>query len=362
MNNAKNFPCPACGANVSFDIDSGGFKCPYCDSEFTAEQIREIYGEQSGGVTDDPHDPAVTEPDVSQAELDAFSGATAMYTCANCGAAVMTDSTTSATLCHYCRAPVVLAGRVSGKYRPSMLIPFKYKEIQAKAEFGKFVKKRWFLPRGFRYAALSEIRGVYIPYWTADCGVAGRIVANCENVRVWRTGNTEHTEHKIYSVIRGGSMNFKRIPADASKKADDSLMENLEPFDDSRAVKFDMSYLAGMVAERYDVEKEDVSPHIQGRATSSAKQELRADITGYSSVNITSTNLSVRDMKWEHMLFPIWFLAYDFGGRTYQFAMNGQTGKFAGDLPVDKVKATLFGVGLFVLCTVLGFAAGILLG
>lgn len=362
MSSAKNFPCPSCGANVSFDIDSGGFKCPYCDSEFTAEQLKEIYGELSGGAETDTRDTVVSEPDVSQADMDAFSGTNALYTCGNCGAAVITDSVTSATSCHYCHSPVVLQGRVSGKYRPSLLIPFKYKEARAKQAFAGFVKKRIFLPTGFRDAALTEVRGLYVPYWTADCNLDGQIIANCEKRSVRTSGNTETTTHRVYSVVRGGELNFNRIPADASKKADDTLMENLEPFDSGAAVKFDMSYLAGMIAERYDVEKEEVSPHVQERAKKAATDRLRSDISGYNSVNVVGNTLAVRDIKWEHMLFPLWFLSYSFKDRQYQFAMNGQTGKFAGNLPVDKAKAALFGLLLTLLFAVAGLVAGIIYG
>ena len=46
-------------------------------------------------------------------------------------------------------------------------------------------------------------------------------------------------------------------------------------------------------------------------------------------------------------MMPMWLLNVKYDNKNYKFAMNGQTGKFVGDLPVDKGKMWGFGVGLF---------------
>jgi hypothetical protein len=51
-----------------------------------------------------------------------------------------------------------------------------------------------------------------------------------------------------------------------------------------------------------------------------------------SSVNIESGRVS-------YTLLPVWILNTKYNDENYQFIMNGQTGKFAGRLPVDKGKA-----------------------
>ena len=45
-------------------------------------------------------------------------------------------------------------------------------------------------------------------------------------------------------------------------------------------------------------------------------------------------------------LFPVWLLSTSWRGENYLFAMNGQTGKFVGDLPVDKGAARKWMLGL----------------
>ena len=39
-----------------------------------------------------------------------------------------------------------------------------------------------------------------------------------------------------------------------------------------------------------------------------------------------------------YALLPVWMLSTEWGGKRYMFAVNGQTGKTVGDLPVNKGK------------------------
>ena len=41
----------------------------------------------------------------------------------------------------------------------------------------------------------------------------------------------------------------------------------------------------------------------------------------------------------KYALYPVWLLNTSWEGKQYYFAMNGQNGKFVGDLPVDKKAA-----------------------
>jgi hypothetical protein len=40
----------------------------------------------------------------------------------------------------------------------------------------------------------------------------------------------------------------------------------------------------------------------------------------------------------KYALLPVWMLHTSWSGNDYLFAMNGQTGKLIGDLPVDRGK------------------------
>ena len=48
-------------------------------------------------------------------------------------------------------------------------------------------------------------------------------------------------------------------------------------------------------------------------------------------------------------LFPVWTLTYPGkDGKVYYYAMNGQTGKLIGDLPVDKGRVAAWFAGISI--------------
>lgn len=57
-------------------------------------------------------------------------------------------------------------------------------------------------------------------------------------------------------MCRGGTIEFENVPVDGSEKIPDEWMESLEPFDYSKAVDFRTAYLAGFLADKYDVDAE----------------------------------------------------------------------------------------------------------
>ena len=60
-----------------------------------------------------------------------------------------------------------------------------------------------------------------------------------------------------------------------------------------------------------------------------------------------STSIKPVDMKWEYVLLPVWVVTYVAKDKVYYFALNGQTGKTVGQLPIDNKKLFLFGLALF---------------
>ena len=125
-------------------------------------------------------------------------------------------------------------------------------------------------------------------------------------------------------------MSFERVPVDGSSKMADDIMESIEPYDFSAAVDFNTAYLAGYLADKYDVDAQQSMKRASERIKCSTEIAFKDSVRGYATV--LSDGGSVR-----------------FSGSQvrYVFAMNGQTGKFTGDLPVDKraYMRWLFGLG-----------------
>ncbi len=158
------------------------------------------------------------------------------------------------------------------------------------------------------------------------------------NTRIFRRGDYEITETDHYHVRRAGTVSFEKIPVDASSKMPDEHMDAIEPFDYSKLVSFSSAYLPGFLADKYDISAEDSAPRADERAGNTAVVAMRADVTGYSTCVPLNQNVRLRRGKVHYGLLPVYWLNTRWNGNDYQFAMNGQTGKLIGNLPVDKGK------------------------
>lgn len=284
-----------------------------------------------------------------------FNQHTNVYHCDNCGAEIITDENTAATFCYYCHSPVALKGRLDGKYRPSKIIPFKGTKEQAIEAYKLWSKKKKFLPKSwFSESQLEKITGLYVPYWLADVKVRAFFQGEGKIVTSHTSGNTTVTTTKIYNVVRDAGMQYYNMPADGSKKLDDALMDAIEPYNYKEILDFNSAYLSGFYADKYDVNKDEVLPHIYQRINAGAQQVLSDSARQYSSVRKTTANTTITNLDWEYALLPVWFMTYDYKNKKYFFAMNGQTGKIAGILPFSVSKGLLLASCISALCAIIG--------
>ena len=255
----------------------------------------------------------------------------------------------------------MLKGRLSGEYRPSKVIPFKVSRDEAVNIFKAWCEKRKFLPKDFMTdSQLVHLHGVYVPFWVADCHVHGMMHAECHKVRHWNSGEYQYTETQVYDVLREAELDFEGIPADGESKVPDDLMEAIEPFDYRDTVAFEMAYLSGFLSDKYDVNKSQVFPRVRNRAVNGSDQMLRSSMTGYNSVRVTQSDMNVLSTKWQYMLLPVWFMTYQYQGKQYDFAINGQTGKQAGTPPLDTGKLRRVCFIICLVCTLIGALGGLL--
>jgi len=320
--------CPNCGAGLKFDPELQRSKCEYCLSEFTVaepEEMNSTIEDKAAGRGDSE-------------EKNAYSKLKG-YVCNNCGAEVVTEETTSATLCYYCHSPVLLTDRLTGEFKPTKIIPFTCDKDKAVAGFLSWIKSKRFVPKNFNSASqLEKITGIYVPYWIADIRADIDILGSATNTRVWKTGDTEYTEHNEYRIQRQGELDINNIQEIAIKKINKGLMDSIFPYDESKAVDFSMSYLSGFFAEKYDISKAEVQPRIEERATEYVSTLVNETIRGYNNLSISKNNADISVKAWNYTLMPVWLLTNIYNGKTYIYAVNGQTGKAHGELPIDRKK------------------------
>lgn len=344
---AAQYKCPNCNAELKFDPISQNLSCEYCMSSFTIDEIKEIYPDS---------ETAIEEETVDDSD---FSEHTNLYHCSSCGADIMADDRQTALFCYYCHNPVILSGKLTGEYRPSKVIGFKITRDEALGKMKEWCRKRMFLPNDFNTEEqLEKTTGLYVPFWIADCNTRAQFSGIGKKVRSWTSGKYRYTETKEYSVIRDADIITKGIPADGESKIDDLLMEAIEPFDYAHLKDFDMSYLSGFYADKYDVDKAGVFPRIRERVTTAGKKVINDSITGYTSVSRNTENYNIRSTKWQYIMLPVWFMTYRYQDKVYEFAINGQTGKLAGTPPLNKSKLRLFSAGIGLAAAVVCFLIG----
>ena len=326
--------CPACKASIKFNPKVGKFKCEYCASEFTLEELKK---HNDNASTDEKN-----KPKEKQEKKDDYDGYIS-YKCESCGAEIIADEQTAATFCVYCGNTAILKSKLSGSFTPDKMLLFKTEKQDAINAFKGLRKGRPLMPKDFNSEKnIEKIRGIYIPFWLYDINVSGDIDMIGEIVSHWSVGDTHYTKTDKYKVVRGGSMIYNNIPVDGSSRFDNDIMNTIEPFEFKQLIEYNHAYLSGFYAEKYDEEGESIFKEASIRAVNSTREKLKASATRYSSKVITKETLVTKELKKQYVMLPVWMVNVKYNNKMYIFAMNGQTGEFIGNIPIDVGKTILY--------------------
>ena len=361
MSDINEYKCPSCGGAIEFDSHSQKMKCPYCDTEFDLETLKK-YDEQLSKEAEQKDDISDWQTDPGKQWQEGETDGMNVYTCKSCGGEIVSDENTGATSCPYCGNPVILTERFRGALRPDIVIPFKLDKKAAKEAYYKHIKGRPLLPKVFRRENhIDEIKGIYVPFWLFDADVAADARYKATKVRTWSDSDYDYTETSYYSVDRSGNMSFVSVPVDGSSRMPDDLMESIEPYRGAEAVEFQTAYLAGYLADKYDVDAQQSTDRARERMKESAQDVLRDTVKGYASVIPENTNVRISGGDAKYALYPVWILNTTWRGKKYIFAMNGQTGRMTGDLPVDNGAYTRWLLGLTAVFSIAAYLVALLI-
>ena len=125
--------------------------------------------------------------------------------------------------------------------------------------------------------------------------------------------------------------------------SDRHWLDSIEPYDYADLKPFSTAYLPGFLADKYDVSVEDSRERADKRCTGSLLSALESTVSGYASCNETDRDIHLKRGKVHYALLPVWILNTKWEGKDFLFAMNGQTGKLVGNLPVSTKRV----IGLF---------------
>jgi len=358
-NQITNYQCPSCTGPLHFVGESGMLECDYCSSKFTIEEIDKEYQDKNKTAADNFDEIPVikvNETDWDESGLNQKWGSESVkmkaYSCPSCAAELICDEHTAATRCPYCGNPTVVPGQFKNEMRPDYVIPFKLSQEDAVSALKNYYRGKKFLPKEFSSENnIKEIQGVYVPFWMFNGIAHVNMTFEGTQSSSYRRGSYQVTDTDHYHIHRVGTVPFSNIPVDASKRIPDTHMDAIEPFDYSELKPFSMSYLPGYLAEKYSVSLNDSKLRADQRASSTAAEVIKDDVKGYETCMETQRHIHLERGKVNYALLPVYLLSTKYKNQDYLFAMNGQTGKLIGNLPVDRGKYWMMFTGIFVAVT-----------
>jgi ribosomal protein S27E len=341
------WPCENCGADLRFAPGETQLKCSHCGhvqaipaapASHRARALGEI--PLGRGLADDI-DPGMT--------VEARS-----TPCPSCGAVVEFRGAEHATRCPFCDTPVVIGTGTERRIKPQAVMPFRLTEDQARGALVKWLGSLWFAPGSLvEYARKGRaMSGIYVPYWTFDAptrsrykGQRGDAYYTTKTVTVMENGRAvrrEVKERHIRWSPRSGwvSRSFDDVLVLASQSLPKRYTDALAPWDLGELDAYRADYLAGFTAEGYTIGLAD--GHAQAREIMAGwiREDVRQDIGG-DEQRIDRIDTDWGDETFKHVLLPVWMAAYKYGGNTYRFVVNGQTGKVRGERPWSVWKIAL---------------------
>ncbi len=343
----QEYECPACGGAMEFNPHTQKLKCPYCDSEFDVKDYVANHNSSSQGE-------AVEKP---SSEENASSGEQLyVYSCGSCGGEILATESLGSTKCPFCNNNIVVKEKFTGEFKPDYIIPFQKTKEDAVEIYRNYVKSKRLVPSVFlEENHIDEIKGVYVPFWLFDGKESFNGQYEATKIRTWSDAAYNYRETKYYSVSRAGTESFEKVPCDGSKEMPDDLMESLEPFDHSKMVPFNMGYLAGFFANKYNVGALECKAHALKRMDVTTAADFRNTISGYTSVMPVSEHCGTVTSSHKYALYPVYMLSTTWNNNNYIFAMNGQNGRFVGDLPFSIKQALKYYIPIGLIASVVGF-------
>lgn len=351
--------CPTCAGKLGWDATVGALRCESCGATLNVAA--------PPGARIVEHD-LMAELAASRPKGRLGAGARQMR-CSECGAVVEFGEHETAKKCDFCDSPAVrIEEAADDRYLPESLVPFAIGRDQAIASFKGWLGKLWFRPSNLKEkASVSELHGVYIPYWTFDADVtsdwsadAGYYYYETEHYTVTVNGKTESRTRQVRKVRWEPASGRRHDHHDdhlvcASKGLPEDLARPMANFEIGVLLPYARELLQGFSAESYAIDLPDA--WVKGQAGIAAIQEARCsrDVPGDTQRNLRVSN-RYANSRFKHVLLPVWIAAFRYNDEVFQFLVNGQTGKVSGRAPWSWLKITLFvlllvaiGVGIFVL-------------
>ena len=337
--------CPNCSGTMQFDPGTGGLYCPYCEYR---EQVKET-------------DESIAEQDIRRAgHTDGFEWGREQkqIICNSCGADAIYDVLEVANVCPFCGSNHVMEAQMDDSLPPNGVIPFEVTSQTAGENFQRWLKRKWFAPSAAKKSARpNSFTGLYMPYWTFDAdtftdysGEYGVDRSYTDKDGRRHTTTDWHRVHGTYSEFVDDELVI------GTARHETSILRAIEPFDFQKLRPYNPRYLSGFAAERYSVGldaalitgKKQMEQKLKQTIAGKIRREHGADHGRVSTMSVDYSNIT-----YKYIVLPLWASAFKFKNKTFQFMVNGQSGKVGGKAPVSPLRVTVFVLAIIALLTLL---------
>ena len=351
--------CPACGAQATWDPAQRKLLCAFCGTESPY-----VLDRTTGEVQETDLAKALRE---LPAESRGWDSERRSVQCASCKAVMVFEAGRVGQNCEFCGSPsLVDYHEIKAPIRPWGVLPFAVPENKVRDGIRGWLRSKWLAPSDLKRKALVDrVRSIYIPYWTFDARVrcpweaeSGTYYYVQERVRDQQGRMNMRSVQKVRWAPASGLVEhfFDDEPVPGTRGIDRSLLAQVEPFPSAGLVRYDTGFLSGHVVEHYQV----VLLEAAQASKESMTQKLEA-LCGGQVPGDTYRNLRIQPAWFEetfkHILTPVWLLAYNFRGKTFQLVANGATGVMAGTYPKSPWKILLLVVLLGLAAAAIAIAA-----
>ena len=292
--------------------------------------------------------------------------------CEGCGAEQELPPHHFAAVCAFCAAPIVSKGYAKRHVKPRSIVPFQVDRARAQEAFRRWVRGLWLAPGELKRHAQTDaaITGIYLPFWTYDCrtsseyaGERGEDYTATEPVTTRdASGKTVTRMQQVvktrWSPVAG---RVERFHDDVLVLASESLPHGVrgaaQGWDLKALVPYQPEFVSGHLAEAYQVGLKAAFPVARDTIDAQVHDAVRRDIGG-DRQRVARVDTRYDEVKFKHVLLPVWVSAYRYRDKAYRFVVNGQTGEVAGESPVSWQKTTLIVVGVVIWLLFLAWLLG----
>jgi DNA-directed RNA polymerase subunit RPC12/RpoP len=300
---ADRFTCPKCGGRMVYAPDGLSLVCEYCGH---SQRL-------SGAVNRAEQDFFIAMANGSSQHAPAT---VQIFQCQGCGATFVLPSDEISATCAYCGSTHVVSLKEKRRMiLPDSILPMAFDQKQAARRLVHWVEEMHLKLQ----SPVQTPRGLYLPVWTFD------ILGNVP----WH--GTVYRDQREVPVSGEENVHFEELRVLGSSRVADLMTKALPEFNLRRLPAYDPRFLAGWMADVYDLPMAEASLEARRAAVEQVRGMIHAAVGQVHNLSYSTASLMVSAFKL--VLVPAWIAEITAQDQTARVLINGQTGSVHSTLP-----------------------------